>query len=45
MSVKPISSLNANARSVIAVRNTAESYITRTLHNEGLVAVNNSAIA
>jgi len=39
MSVKPITSLNANARSVIAVRNTAESTMTRTLHNEGLAAI------
>jgi hypothetical protein len=39
ISLKPISSLNANARSVIAVRNTAESTMTRTLHNEGLPAV------
>src|SRR5476651_1946261 len=39
MSVKPIASLNANARSVIAVRNTAESTMTRTLHNEGLSAM------
>jgi hypothetical protein len=39
MSLKPITSLNANARSVIANRNTAESTMTRTLHNEGLSAV------
>lgn len=36
MSLKPITSLNANARSVKANRNTAESTITRTLHNSGL---------
>jgi len=39
ISLKPITSLNANARSVIPVRNTAESTMTRTLHNEGLPAI------
>jgi hypothetical protein len=39
IAIKPITSLNANARSVIAVRNTAESTMTRTLHNEGLAAM------
>jgi hypothetical protein len=39
ISLKPITSLNANARSVIANRNTAESTMTRTLHNEGLPAI------
>jgi hypothetical protein len=39
MALKPITSLNANARSVIPVRNTAESTMTRTLHNEGLPAI------
>jgi hypothetical protein len=39
ISLKPITSLNSNARSVIPVRNTAESTMTRTLHNEGLPAI------
>jgi hypothetical protein len=39
ISLKPITSLNANARSVVANRNTAESTMTRTLHNEGLPAI------
>jgi hypothetical protein len=39
ISLKPITTLNANARSVIPVRNTAESTMTRTLHNEGLPAI------
>jgi len=39
IALKPITTLNANARSVIANRNTAESTMTRTLHNEGLPAI------
>jgi hypothetical protein len=45
ISVKPIVSLNANARSVIPVRNTAESTMTRTLHNEGLPAMFAATVA
>jgi hypothetical protein len=39
IALKPITTLNAYARSVIANRNTAESTMTRTLHNEGLPAI------
>lgn len=45
IALKPITSLNANARSVISVRNTAESTMTRTLHNEGLPAILAATVA
>jgi len=45
LSLKPIVSLNTNARSVKENRNTAESSMTRTLHNEGLPHVIAEAVA
>jgi DDE family transposase len=45
VALKPITSLNANARSVVSNRNTAESTMTRTLHNDGLPGVLGTAVA